>query len=197
MNAAQARTEITGVILAGGRGQRLGGQDKGLIAWQGRPLVEHIIERLKPQVATLCINANRNMAAYQAFALSVIPDQLSDFQGPLAGIACTLATVHTPFALIATCDAPLLPNDLAQRLYAACHHESTAIAIAHDGIRPQYLHALIRTNLVADLRDYLTRGERKVAAWYDAHPVSFVDFSNSASAFHNVNTPNDLVVLPS
>lgn len=197
MSTPLVRPDITGVILAGGQGRRMGGLDKGLLIWQGRPLVEHLIERLMLQVANLCISANRNIDTYQAYGLPVLSDQLNDFQGPLAGIAAALTFAKTPFIVVAPCDAPLIPSDLAQRLWDASQQSQVSIVMAHDGQRQQTLHALIATELCASLHDYLQRGERKVETWYQQHAAISVDFSAQANNFRNLNTPEELADLES
>ena len=183
--------DITAVILAGGRGKRLQGQDKGLVELNHKPMVQHIIERLKPQIDTIIINANRNHTRYAAYGYPVISDELSDFQGPLAGVASAMQSAKTSYILTLACDAPLLPHDYVARmlkiLNASNHHDKT-IVIAHDGKTLQTVHALIPVALLSNLQNYLTQGQRKVELWYKQHHMEIADFSNYEDAFSNINT---------
>ncbi len=188
MNKEGFGQEITGAVLAGGRASRMGGTDKGLVPLAGRPMVAHVLERLRPQVGTVLINANRNRDAYGQFGYPVVSDELADFQGPLAGIAATLARVETPWTLILPCDAPLLPRNFAARLYRAAAKLEADVAVAHDGTRLQPAHALLRTALLPDLLEFLAAGERRIAAWYRRHTLAQVDFADCPEAFLNVNT---------
>lgn len=176
---------ITGAVLAGGRGRRMGGADKGLVAFHGRPLVARVLDALRPQVGPIIISANRNRARYAAYAYPVVDDEMADYPGPLAGVASVLAAAATPLVLIAPCDGPFLPGDLAPRLYHALGDSD--IAAVHDGQRLQPLFALLRTRLLADLRDYLDAGQRRVEGWYAQQRLSLADFSDQPEAFVNIN----------
>jgi len=205
---------ITGVILAGGRGRRLGGADKGLVEYGGRPLVEWIIEALRPQVRGIVINANRNQDRYRACGWPVVGDRLDGFQGPLAGIASALAAVDTPWIVTLPCDGPMPPPDLVARLCEALREpnlrvvpepEGSAqfaadapapllpaeIAVASDGHRLQPVHALIPTSLASSLDDFLAGGGRRVDRWYACHRTAIADFSDQPDAFANINTAGD------
>lgn len=182
---------IAGLILAGGRGQRLGGLDKGLVHWAGRPLVAWAIAALAPQTATLLISANRNLPAYRAYGYPLVEDRRPGFVGPLAGIASALAVAPAPWLLCLPCDAPRSPADLGRRLAEALRADGAQIAIASDGIRLQPLHALIPAGLAASLEDYLAAGERSVQGWYRRHRVAVADFRDCPHAFANLNTPED------
>jgi molybdopterin-guanine dinucleotide biosynthesis protein A len=205
---------ITGVILAGGRARRLGGLDKGLMDYAGRPLVEWVIAALRPQVRTLIINANRNLERYRAYGWPVVSDRTADFQGPLAGIASALAVAETPYILTLPCDGPRPPADLGRRLcealwtpvsllgnssgslVAAGGETPTAIgpaeiAVASDGARLQPVHALIPTCLASSLDEFLTAGERRVDRWYARHRTAIADFSDQPRAFANINDDED------
>jgi len=181
---------VTGLILAGGRGSRLGGADKGLVEWHGRPLVAHVIERLAPQIASLAISANRNRERYQAFCNLVVADRLDDFAGPLAGLQAGLAACTTPLLATVPCDAPRLPLDLIARLGKALA-DDTAVAVATtaDGLQPTFL--LCRRSVAPALDDWLADGGRKVADWLQAMNAAVVPFEDAA-AFVNFNTPADL-----
>ncbi|MBT3010097.1 MAG: molybdenum cofactor guanylyltransferase [Candidatus Thiodiazotropha sp. (ex Lucina aurantia)] len=179
---------VTAVILAGGRGRRMGGEDKGLIELNGRPLVQHVISAIQPQVATILINANRNQERYAAFGYPVIADSLLDYQGPLAGFIAALQAVETEDMLTLPCDGPLVPPDLVARLYEARQSAGADIAVAHDGDRLQPVYALIPKRLADSLQRYLDRGDRKIDLWYEEHRVAHADFSDIPRTFINVNT---------
>lgn len=180
---------ITGLILAGGAGQRVGGQDKGLLPWHGRPLVAHVIECLRPQVGRLLVSCNRNREQYAALAGgSVVADRRRDYQGPLAGLEAAIPLIEDELLLIAPCDTPCLPADLSRRLLdALLRHPDAAIAYAHDGERAQYLCALLRRDCLPSLHGYLDAGHRTVRHWYREHRCEVVDFSDRRAGFRNHN----------
>jgi molybdenum cofactor guanylyltransferase len=184
--------ETTALILAGGLGRRIGGLDKGLIEWQGQPLVAHIIERIAPQTDQLIISANRNLDHYLSFGYPVVQDELSGYQGPLAGIHAAMQAVTTQLVLTLPCDSPSPPRDLLARLWRLRRDSSVEIAVAHDGQRAQILHALIPTALKEDLREFLDSGRRKTREWYARHSMAYGDFSTDADAFANFNTLAEL-----
>jgi len=189
------RDTITGVILAGGQGQRMGGRDKGLVPFRGRPLVAWVIAAMTPQVAVLVINANRNLDAYGALGYPVIPDGLEGFQGPLAGFATAMAAVSTPWIVTAPCDGPFLAPDLVARLGAALIGEGAEIAVASDGQRLQPVYALIPVRLAPSLHAFLAAGERKIDLWYARHRVALADLGDRPGSFANVNTEADAAGL--
>lgn len=183
--------DITAVILAGGRGRRMGGQDKGLIEFNGRALVAILIDRLSQQVSSILINANRNRDRYQAFGYPVVSDQLDDYQGPLAGFACAMATVDTDFILTLPCDGPSLASDYVARFITSQQRSGAAICVADDGERLQPVHALIKVDLLTSLNAFLESGDRKIDRWYAMHDFVKTDFSDCADMFRNINTPSD------
>lgn len=188
--------DITGLILAGGRGTRMGTVDKGLVALAGKPMVAHVIERLRPQVATLMINANQNFDTYAAFGLPVWPDALPDFAGPLAGLQTGLMHCSTPYLVTAPCDSPFLPLDLVTCLAQGLQAQDAdlAVAVTHDldSVRqPQPVFCLAKASLLAHLTDYLHSGGRKVEHWYRSLRVAEVGFTD-VNAFRNINTRNEL-----
>ena len=183
--------DITAVILAGGQGRRMGGQDKGLIEVDGRVLVAILIEQLEQQVGNILINANRNQERYQAFSYPVVSDQLDDYQGPLAGFACAMNTVDTDFILTLPCDGPLLAADYVARFIANQVQTGASICVADDGERLQPVHALIRVDLLSSLNSFLDSGDRKIDRWYALHDFARTDFSDCADMFRNINTPSD------
>ncbi len=185
---------ISAVILAGGKGRRLGGQDKGLVEYHGKPLIEHVLTRIKPQLDTIIINANRNQDIYTRYGFPVISDELSDFQGPLAGFASAMKYVKTDYILTLPCDGPALPVDLVQRMREQLNlcTEDNCMTVAHDGKRIQPVYALIPVSLQHSLEHFLATGERKIDLWYAEQHIKLVDFSAEKDAFLNINTINQL-----
>lgn len=185
------KQQITAVILAGGQGRRMGGQDKGLIEIDGRAIVQILIEKLRLQSLAILVNANRNQQLYAGFGEAVISDQIDNYQGPLAGFASAMAAVKTDYILSMPCDSPLLVDDYADRFIAAQAKNNAAICVAHDGERMQPVHALIRVDLLDSLTDFLDSGDRKIDRWYARHDPVLVDFADCAGMFANINTPQD------
>ena len=183
---------ITGVILAGGQGQRMGGQDKGLLSYQGKPLVHHAIEVLSKQVDKLIINANRNVEQYQQFGYPIVKDKLDGFCGPLAGMLSAMHACDTDYILTAPCDSPTISPLLRQRLMEVLLKEQADIAVAHDGNRMQPVFSLISCNLRDDLENYLMQGDRKIDLWFERHKLALVDFSDHIDNFVNFNRPEDI-----
>ena len=182
--------DINAVILAGGQGSRLGGLDKGLLELKNRPLIQHVIDRIQPQVSNIMISANRHIDAYSNFGFEVYEDDIPDFAGPLAGILKALQHCQNEWLLVVPSDSPFIPNDLVQRL--SDNIESNKIAIPHDG---KYLHptfALVHKSLTSSLNEFLQQGERKARVWMQQQKHSIVDFSDQVDAFININTENDL-----
>ncbi|WP_372661990.1 molybdenum cofactor guanylyltransferase MobA [Hydrogenophaga sp.] len=200
-------SEITAIVLAGGRGSRMGGADKGLQNFNGTPLALHTVLRLQMQdggfVGELMVNANRNLAAYEAFGAPVWPDTLSDYAGPLAGFMTGLERCETPYLLTVPCDTPLFPLDLAQRLAQAFDDESTEIAMAaapeEDGqLRAQPVFCLMRVELLESLVAFTQAGQRKIDKWTALHKTVLVPFDqpgDAPRAFFNANTLAELHAL--
>ena len=192
--------DITGLILAGGRATRMGGVDKGLQNHQGMPLALHALLRLQPQVGHLLINANRNLAAYEALGVPVWPDPLADYPGPLAGWLAGLEHCDTPYLLTVPCDTPGFPTDLAARLSAALAEQDADIAMAatlEDGrVQVQPVFCLLKTGLLESLVAYLHSGQRKIDRWTAQHRCATVVFENTR-AFFNANTADELRSLAS
>jgi molybdopterin-guanine dinucleotide biosynthesis protein A len=196
-----ALREITGLILAGGRAQRMGGIDKGLIPFHGRPLIESAIEALKRQTGQLLINANRNLAQYSTYGYPVVSDVTLDFSGPLAGFSAGLATCKTRYLLTAPCDSPLLPPDLSERLVGELEASGAQLVYASteelDGkIWSQPVFCLMRSDVADSLNQFLTKGDLKIDHWFKDLHTSTVIFKNS-QAFANINTPEELKHLES
>jgi len=183
---------ITGVVLAGGRARRMGGRDKGLLPLAGRPAVAYAVERLRPQVDALLINANRHRPDYAAFGVPVVPDTVADYPGPLAGMAAGLEAAATGLVLTVPTDSPWLPMDLAARLRAVLEAEGADIATAHNGEGLQPVFALLRRQVLPSLQAYLAAEGRKIDRWFGQHRLATADFSDCPRAFANINTPEEL-----
>lgn len=183
-------SNITGLILAGGKGQRVGNRDKGLILLEGKPLVAYISDILLPQVGELLISCNRNFCRYEKFAAQTVADTRRDFQGPLAGLEAAYPYVQTEFLVVVGCDMPHLPPDLVRRLTAPLQDGGDGapeISFAHDGEREQYLCAAIRRACLTSLAGFLDAGHRAVRDWYKSRDSVTVDFSDHRLGFRNYN----------
>lgn len=192
---SQHPSQITGIVLAGGRGRRMGGEDKGLLPFRGRPLVSHALDALGEVAETRLINANRNLEAYASLDFPVIQDANDRFDGPLAGLVSAMRAAATPYVLTVPCDTPRLTGTLLQRLVDRLPGSDAAIAVADDGERWHPVVMLAETRLADDLQAYLDAGERKVEHWIRRHRWVSVDFSDAAEALANINTPDDLAAL--
>jgi len=186
---------ISGVVLAGGLGRRMGGVDKGLIPFSGKPMIAHVLERLSPQVDEILINANREIGQYAAFGYPVIPDEIEGFAGPLAGLHRGMCAANHPFVLTVPCDSPFLPADLASRLLQALQQADADLAVAKTGTQAHPVFCLCRTSLKNHLQDYLQSGGRKIDAWYGTLKVVEVAFDDQPQAFANINTIEELESL--
>ena len=187
-----ARTDISGVVFAGGQGRRMGGVDKGLVVLDGRALVAHVIERLAPQVGELVINANQNRDRYAAFGYPVVADVIPDFAGPLAGLHAAMAGATTPYIVTSPCDSPFLPADLVARLALALAATPLDLAVARTFDQPHPVFSLVRTDVRPHLEAFLRGGGRKIDAWYATLRVADVRFDDEADAFRNINTAAEL-----
>jgi molybdopterin-guanine dinucleotide biosynthesis protein A len=183
---------ITGIVLAGGQGRRMGGVDKGLVDLGGRPMVAHVIERLQPQVAAILVNANQNRERYEALGFPVVADAVGGFAGPLAGLHAGLAAVATPYAVTVPCDSPFLPDDLVPRLARALAEHDAQLAVAKTFDQPHPVFALVRADVRDDLAAFLAGGGRKIDAWYARLAIVEVAFDDRADAFRNINTRDEL-----
>jgi len=185
-----ASSDVTGVVLAGGQGSRMGGVDKGLQEFRGRPMAAHVLERLAPQVATILVNANRNVERYAGFGHRVIADEIAGFAGPLAGFERGLAHAATPLVATVPCDSPFLPLDLVARLRAGLDDHD--LAVAKTGSQAHPVFAMVRRDRLEHLTAYLGAGGRKIDAWYASLKVNEVAFDDEAEGFSNINTREDL-----
>jgi len=183
--------DVTGLVLAGGLARRMGGIDKGLVPVGGKPMIEHVLAALRPQVGPLMINANRNLETYAGYGVPVVPDTIEGFQGPLAGIFSGLAQTETPYLLSVPCDSPLLAPDLVACMFRALSEERADLAVAHDGKRQQPVFLLLRRELAPDLQAYLDGGDRKIDRWFARHKVANADLSHRPETFINVNDEDE------
>lgn len=190
-----AHERITGVVLAGGQGSRMGGVDKGLVALRDKPMVEWVIERFAPQVDALIINANQNAERYAAFGYPVFGDDIGGFAGPLAGLHAALGRATHPLVATAPCDSPFLPADLVARLHAALRAADAQLAVARTFDQPHPVFCLCRRDVFAHLDAFLAAGGRKIDRWYGTLAVVEVRFDDEEAAFRNINTRDELDAL--
>ncbi|QJR15584.1 molybdenum cofactor guanylyltransferase MobA [Usitatibacter palustris] len=188
-------TSVTGVVLAGGQGSRMGGVDKGLQVFRGRPMVAHVIERLAPQVDEVLVNANRNPDEYSRFGHRVIADEIPGFAGPLAGFERGLAHASGQLVVTVPCDSPFLPADLVSRLRRALEGGSAPIAVAKTGDQAHPVFCLMRRDVHASLEKFLAAGDRKIDRWYASLGAIEVAFDDEPDAFRNINTREELSQL--
>ncbi|MBF9000507.1 MULTISPECIES: molybdenum cofactor guanylyltransferase MobA [Vibrio] len=183
-------SQTTWVILAGGQASRMGGHDKGLVQLNQMPLIEHVIERLRPQTSHIVINANRNLSTYQAYA-PVIKDLFSEYPGPLAGMHAGLTASKNEWVGFVPCDCPRLHKDLVTRF---CAHVTDGIdvLVATDGDKQQPVFALMHRRVLPKLTEFLQRGERKLMFFIRECRFQEVDFSDAPECFLNLNTPQEL-----
>jgi molybdenum cofactor guanylyltransferase len=183
---------VTGLILAGGQGRRMGGVDKGLQVLRGKAMVEWVLARFAPQVDEVLINANQNAERYASFGHRVVPDDISGFAGPLAGLQAGLKVAAQALVVTCPCDSPFLPPDLVHRLREALEREGAELAVAKTGEQPHPVFSLVRREVLPGLTRFLESGGRKIDAWYAGLKVVEVDFGDEAEAFSNINTPEEL-----
>lgn len=181
---------ITGIVLAGGKGSRMGGVDKGLQPLRGRPMIEWVLERLSPQVAEIVVNANQNLETYEKLGHRVVPDEIGGFAGPLAGLHAGLKAAAHPLVVTVPCDSPFLPADLVSRLSSSL--KDNDLAVARTGDQPHPVFSLMRRTVRESLEAFLAQGGRKIDAWYAALKVVEVRFDDEADAFRNINTLDEL-----
>lgn len=191
MNRIPEKADVTGLILAGGRGTRMGSLDKGLQHFQGQPLFLHAARRLAPQVGTILVNANRHFEAYAQAGFPVIPDDPVTFSGPLAGFAAGLRQCRTPYMATVPCDSPFFPDTLVSVLGMALAKENADLAVAVTGTHPPYapqpVFCLMKQALLPHLEAFLETGQRQIAAWHASLKVVYAPFADEA-AFYNINT---------
>jgi molybdopterin-guanine dinucleotide biosynthesis protein A len=185
-----AMSAVSGVVLAGGQGRRMGGVDKGLQPLRGKPMVGWVLARFKSQVEEVIINANQNLEVYRAFGYRVVADEIAGFAGPLAGLHAGLSAASYPLVATVPCDSPFLPADLVARLKNALDDKD--LAVAKTGDQPHPVFVLLRTGLKRNLESFLEQGGRKIDAWYASLRTVEVSFDDEADAFRNINTLEEL-----
>ena len=185
------REGITGLILAGGQSRRMGGQDKGLIAFKGKRLIDHVFGKLTPQVGGVLINTNQNHDEYKSFGVRVVSDAFTGHAGPLAGLHAGLAVSRRPYLMTVPCDSPFFPADLVERLFDALASAGVEVAVAVTGEQPHPVFTLVRRNLYDHLSEFMKGGGRKIDEWYSTLRIAQVDFGDEA-LFGNINTPEEL-----
>jgi len=184
--------KITGIVLAGGQGRRMGSIDKGLALLHDKPMIEHVLQHFAPQVDEILVNANQNQQLYAAFGYQVIPDKLSGYAGPLAGLQAGLIAASFDLVATAPCDSPFLPTDLIVRLYKALTDHSAQLAVAVTLHQPHPVFCLCHRNLLPQLTSFLDNGGRKMDAWFATLNTVKVNFDDEAHAFMNINTQQEL-----
>lgn len=189
------QSQISLAVLAGGKARRMGGDDKGLVTIAGKAMIEHVLAKYAPKVANVQIIANRNQDKYQAFGHPVYGDQMEGFQGPLAGMRTALSHCQTPLLLVVPCDAPMLPDDLIERMHQQMETEQSDIAVACDEQREHSVVLMMRRTVLESLDEFLSNGDRKILLWYNQRPLSKVMFSGLSNAFANINTVEQLSEL--
>jgi len=185
-------SEVTGLVLAGGQGRRMGSVDKGLVLLDGTPMIAHVLARLSPQVGSVVINANQNTERYAAFGHPVVGDEVAGFAGPLAGLHAGMTRATTPYVVTSPCDSPFLPHDLVARLGEGLERERASLAVAYTFEQPHPVFALVDRGVLAHLAEFLQGGGRKIDAWYATLAVAAVRFDDEADAFRNINTREEL-----
>ncbi len=189
------QTKVSGVILAGGLARRMQQQDKGLVLFNGKPMIQHTIQAIEPVVDELFVNANRNISDYESFAYPVISDASNDFAGPLAGVYAALNQCQHSVLLVVPCDSPFIDAASLQCLIEQREEQDADIAVAFDGERIHPVFMAIKTSLKDSLQAYLASGERKIDRWFDQHNWIKVDLSASPDIFLNINTLEQLAEL--
>jgi molybdopterin-guanine dinucleotide biosynthesis protein A len=183
---------ITGVVLAGGQGRRMGGVDKGLVELDGKPMIAHVLDRLVPQVAEVLINANQNTSQYAAFGHAVVADAVGGFAGPLAGLHAGMQQAKRSLVATVPCDSPFLPHDLIARLANGLRSRDAQLAVARTFDQPHPVFCLVRRDVLPHLAHFLESGGRKIDAWYKTLVVAEIGFDDNADAFRNINTRDEL-----
>ncbi|MDO6592578.1 molybdenum cofactor guanylyltransferase MobA [Neptuniibacter sp. 1_MG-2023] len=185
--------KIAAVVLAGGQGSRMGDQDKGLVIYDGKPMVCWTLDRLKPLLETVLISCNRNFDQYESFGCTLVKDQINGYQGPLAGIHAAMRQLDAyTHLMVLPCDTPLLDENVIERLLLAAKEHRDKIVVLKTGDQPQFLHAVIPMRFGTELTHWLSSGERAVYKWYKQFPMYFVEMDAKSSALKNINTAQDL-----
>ena len=188
-----SKNEITAVILAGGRSSRMDGEDKGLIIFRGRPMIDYVFEAVREKASKVFISANNNKIAYKVYG-EVIEDNLDGFQGPLAGIATALSRCSTPYLLVLPCDSPFVSHEFIDKLIAGISQPSSQICVAHDGKVMHATFAVIKAEMESSLSDFLASGKRKMALWYRQQKLAIVNVDDNPEVLTNINRAKDLML---
>ena len=183
-------SSVSAIVLAGGQGRRMGGVDKGLQLLRGKPMIDWVLGRLEPQVGEIIVNANQNLEIYEKYGHRVVPDEITGFAGPLAGLHAGLKAAAHPLVVTVPCDSPFLPSDLVSRLKSSLGESD--LAVAKTGAQPHPVFALMKRQVRESLEAFLAAGGRKIDAWYAALKVVEVSFDDEADAFRNINTLEEL-----
>ena len=183
---------VSGLILCGGQGRRMLGQDKGWVEIAGKPMIEHVMARFKPQVDELLINANRNIERYQQFNHKIVEDVIEGYQGPLVGILSGMSICVNEFLVCVPCDCPFFPTDLVARMISVQKSMDADIVSVTDGDRTHPVFALIRVSLKDSLQAYLLSDQRKIDRWYLQHNYQLLEYAEARNFFENINTPEQL-----
>lgn len=195
MGTSSVDVSVTGIILSGGRGTRMGGVDKGLLPFRGRTMVEWVLDRIEPQVAEVLISANQNLDRYLAFGHPVLTDRVTGFAGPLAGLHAGLCVARCDLVITVPCDSPFLPADLVPRMTHALENGEVDVAVARTGDQAHPVFCLCRSGVLTHLSAFLEAGGRKIDTWYAALKVCEVAFDDRAGDFLNINTLEQLHAL--
>ena len=195
MSVSNNSTQISALILAGGRSSRMNGDDKGLLKLLNSPMIEHVINRLKPQVNQILISANRHLESYQEFGYKVLVDDYDDYRGPLAGMSRGLSHSNSNYLLTVPCDGPLLPLDLAKKMLDFAQQKNAKAVLVFDGKYRQPTYNLIHKDLLPAIKKSLENNEHKLGKWLMDNGAVNLDFADQKSAFLNVNTLDDLYLL--
>ncbi|MEH6626780.1 MAG: molybdenum cofactor guanylyltransferase MobA [Motiliproteus sp.] len=183
------------LILAGGRGSRMGGRDKGLVELNNQPFVEHALKIVSPYSDDVIISCNRNQQFYRNYSEILVTDSSKDYPGPLAGIQAGMQRARHQALLVLPCDTPMIPADLPLKLFQAFEQQPDAISLINDGERLQPLHAIIPTRYLSSLNDFLLTNQRGVIHWYKQHPMTEVDYQGQAEFFTNINRLDELQAI--
>ena len=187
------RSNVTAVVLAGGMGRRMDGLDKGLVEIGGREMISYVIETLQASVDHIVVNANRNLVRYEKYPVTVVPDSMQGFQGPLAGIEAALGAAQTPWVYTCPCDSPMQSANLLPHVWGEISASNAEIGVAFDGRRTHPVFLMLRRDLLTSLRGYLEEGERKIDRWFDRHRLKTIDCSDFSQSFVNVNTEEERI----
>ena len=182
---------LTVLILAGGKGTRMKGADKGLIKVHGKYVIEYLISMARKYSPNVFVNANRNISFYKELECNVVKDVLKDYQGPLAGIYSGLLQVQTNYLITLPCDGPLISDEYFTKMLESPMTDKIKCACCNDRLQPVY--ALIPTKLIGALKEFLDDGERKIDKWYNQCGLEIVDFSHNPEIFINVNSEEELL----